>query len=206
VTRLDRGHGDLDLASGPSTGLGMGTVIIVEWPGLLSSVLAGSGAALVGLASAVLVFWRTRAADRRDADEREQRQRIAALHAALWGELAPRLAWRWRPIGAAAFPLAKALAEVTVGELANHPAVALWARERLEEFSARLHAAERGWLLPGDQRRRGRLVESVSTTVSMLMGWEAGLIEDDWFAARLSEQNAKLLARPRRLRRRRIHV
>ncbi|MFC4613577.1 hypothetical protein ACFO3K_02525 [Cellulomonas algicola] len=163
----------------------------MDWPALWISVFASSGAALIGLTSAVLVFWRTRVADRRDAVESARQLRIAALHVALWTDLAPRLAWRWRPIGGAALPLARALAEVMVGELSAHPAVALWAQERLEHFSTRLRAAERGWLLPGDRRRRMRLVESVSTTVSMLMAWERGAVEEDWFASQLPRRRRR---------------
>lgn len=189
-----------------SISLGTDTVIVMDWPALWTSVLASSGAAVIGLTSAVLVFQRTRAADRRDSAENHRRQRIAMLHAALWGDLAPRLANRWRPIGTAALPLAKALAEVMVGELAEHPPVALWVNERSEEFSKRLRSAERGWLLFGDKARRKRLIHTASTTVSMLMAWDAGAVEESWFAARLSEENTKALQAPRlrkRSRRRR---
>jgi len=177
----------------------------MDWSAFWTTAFASSGAALIGLTSAVLVFRRTRVADRRDAAARARRERIAAAHAALWGDLAQRLGWRWRPIGTAPLPLAKALADIIVAESAEHPAVALWTTERMQELTRRLRSAERGWLLPGDQKRRGKLVESVSTTVSMLAGREAGVIEDDWFTAHLSEKSRKLLAAPqsRRLLRRR---
>lgn len=170
----------------------------MDWPAFWTAVFASSGAALVGFTSAVWVFWRTRVADRRDTAARERRERIARLHAALWGDLGSTLAWRYRPVGRAPLPLAKALADIIVAESGEHPAVALWTTERMQELSRRVHSAERWWLLPGDQRRRGSLLEAASTTASLLAGWENGLLHDDWFAARLSDDNKKLLPVPRR--------
>lgn len=185
---------------GQHGGRGSDTLSNVDWPAFWTAAFASSGAALVGLVSAVLVFRRTRAADQRDAAIRERRERIAAVHGALWGDLAPRLTMRWRQIGTAPLPLAKALTDVIVAGWGDHPAVALWATEQLEDFTRRIHAAERGWLLPGHQRRRGKLMRSVSTTVSMLMGWDAGLIADDWFAGQLSKKSRRLLPSPHRRR------
>lgn len=187
------------------TSAGADTVIAMDWPAFWIAAFESSGAALIGLTSAVLVFRRTRAADRRDAAVRARRERIAAAQAALWGDLAQRLGWRWRPLGTAPLPLVKALADIIVAESAEHPAIALWTTEQVHELTERLRSAERGWLLPGDQKRRGQLVESASTAVSMLAGWEAGAIEDDWFTTHLSESNGKLLTTPksRKLLRRR---
>lgn len=166
----------------------------MDWPAFWTAAFGSSGAAVIGLTSALLVLRRTREADRRDTSMKERRERIAAAQVALWGDLAQRLSWRWRPLGPAPLPLAKALADVIVAESTEHPAIALWTMERMQELTKRLRSAERGWLLPGDQKRRGRLVESASTTVSMLAGWEAGAIDDRWFAEHLSEGSERLLA------------
>lgn len=61
-----------------------GTVV---WPELWMSVLVDSGAAAIAFGSSAWLFWRTRVADRRDADERDRRERIGRVQTAVYADL-----------------------------------------------------------------------------------------------------------------------
>lgn len=167
----------------------------MDWPTFWTAFFASSGAALIAFGTTAWAYTRTRKAERHEAEERERQQRVAAIRAAAWADLTTAAARRWLPIGAAApIRFVKAVAEFLVAEFTVEPAVVLWAEEQMKPFTAALRAAERGWLLPGDLRRRAHVVGVASEIATHLAGWERGAISAAWFAEHLSKEGKALLA------------
>lgn len=169
------------------------TVRRMDWPAFWTTTFASSGAAAIGFGTAAWVFWRTRVADRKDAAERERRERVVEVQAAILGNLTRALAWRVIPVGVAVPKVAEAVAGFAASEMTVHPAVATWAVEQLSRMGELATNAARWWLFPGDGRRRAALLANATDLAMMLIAWESGAVSDSWFDERLSEEGRKSL-------------
>lgn len=166
----------------------------MNWPAFWTAVSTGVGAAFVGFSTAAFGYWRTRRDDRRDAAARARAARVGRVQSAVHGDLARALTGLWLPVGSDVQKVAQAVSAFASAELVDHPAVALWSMARLKAMGELAQKAERGWLLPGDRKRRGAMMESGSELAAVLAAWQSGAVQDQWFESRLSEEDQATMA------------
>lgn len=166
----------------------------MDWPAFWTTAFTGVAAVLVGFGTVTFGYLLARRDDRRDAARHAGAARVGRVQSAVYGDLARAMSWRWLPVGSGVLKVAQAVAEFASAELAEHPAVALWTTERLESIGERVRRAERGWLLPGDSRRRSALMSAASEVATMLVGWQSGAVKEEWFTANLSKHGRETVA------------
>ena len=168
-----------------------------DWPALL---LQGTGAAVIGLTSAVLVFWLTRRHhEKRDAARRaaEAEERISQSVTDAVADLSSAASFLVRDLTTAPFFRVEAITELLAATLRfvmvtrpTHPDVANWAMLQFRSLSAK-HATYRSqWLVPwGRARRLHGWSDHAGQLAGKVLEWHLGEVPEAWFTEQLALQD-----------------
>ena len=163
------------------------------------TLLQGSGAAVIGLTSAVLVFWLTRRHDgKRDAAVRaaEAVDRESQSVTDAVAGLSTAAAFLIRDLRTPPFFRLEAITDLLAATLrfvmvtrTAHPAVANWALDQYHMLSTKQATYRSRWFLPwGRAQRLSDWSHHAGQLGGKVVEWHVGDVPDEWFAEDLKER------------------